>query len=77
MNKSVFKKKCVKYDKNVKKNKLPRKLYSNSISIEFRKIFEKIIHIREAKVLLLRKMINKLTNSFIYFYIFFKYYKSY
>ena len=37
----------------------------------FVKFFEKIIHIREVKVLLLRKMINKLTNSFIYFYIFF------
>ena len=41
MNKSMFEKKCVKYDMNVKKNKLPRKLYSNSISIEFFKIFEK------------------------------------
>ena len=37
----------------------------------FVKFFEKTNHIQELKVLLLRKMINKLTNSFIYFYIFF------
>ena len=39
----------------------------------FVKFYEKTNHIRELKVLLLRKMINKLTIPFIYFYIFFYY----
>ena len=37
----------------------------------FVKFFEKTNHIQELKVLLLRKTINKLKNSFTYFYIFF------
>ena len=37
----------------------------------FVKFFEKTNHILELKVLLLRKTINKLKNSFTYFYIFF------
>lgn len=37
----------------------------------FVKFFEKTNHIQELKVILLHKIINRLTNSFIYFYIFF------
>ena len=37
----------------------------------FVKFFEKTNHIQELKELLLRKKINKLKNSFTYFYIFF------
>ena len=39
----------------------------------FVKFFEKTNHIQELKVLLLHKMINKLTIPLIYFYIFFYY----
>ena len=39
----------------------------------FVKFFEKTNHTRELKVLLLRKIISKLTIPFIHFYIFFYY----